>query len=146
MAARSTLPARIRELLAGNERPVTLSASRRLLLGVGVSLQFAVISACAAPLVMAKVSYAPDLRDFYPDAARHIHEQGRGVAHICIDTRGQVASARVSTSTGYPMLDSAMLQLAKAYQFEPATRGGRAVKVCTGLPVKFVLALQPSGR
>lgn len=143
MAARSTLPTRMRELLGENRRPVTLASSRRVLLAVGVALQFAVISGCAAPLVMAKVSYAPDLKDFYPNEARHIHEQGRGVAGICIDRRGEVVAARVSVSTGYPTLDSAMLQLARAYRFQPATRGGRAVKVCTGLPVKFVLAPLP---
>jgi TonB family protein len=140
MAARSTLHVRIRALLGGGERPVTLPRSGKLLLGAGVALLFAVVSACAAPLVMAKVAHAPDLMDYYPVDARHNHQQGRGVAGICIDTHGEVVSARVTSSTGNPMLDSAMIRLAKAYRFQPGTRAGRAVTVCTGLPIKFVLA------
>lgn len=98
-----------------------------------------VIHVAPVPLVMAKVTYAPDVNDYYPDASRRNNEEGRGMAHICIDTRGRVASADVGASTGHPMLDAAMLQIAKAYRFKPATRGGKPVPVCTGLPVRFVL-------
>ncbi|MGH8205155.1 MAG: TonB family protein [Steroidobacteraceae bacterium] len=140
MAARSTLPGRISELLAGNERAVTLPGSRRLLLGLGVALMGALISACAAPLVMAKAIHVPDLKAFYPDAARRIREEGNGAVHLCIDTRGRVTSAEVASSTGHPMLDDAMLKLAKAFRFNPATRAGRPVNECTGMPVKFVLS------
>ncbi len=98
-----------------------------------------VIHVPPAPLVMARVVSAPDVNDYYPDASRRNNEEGRGMAKICIDTRGRVASAAVESSTGHPMLDAAMLQLAKAYRFKPATRAGKPVPVCTALPVKFQL-------
>jgi len=98
-----------------------------------------VIHVPPAPLVMARVVSAPDVNDYYPDASRRNNEEGRGMARICIDTRGRVASASVESSTGHPMLDTAMVQLAKAYRFKPATRAGKPVPVCTGLPVRFQL-------
>lgn len=146
MATRSSLPGRIRQILAANERPVELSTRGKVLLGAGAALFGAVISACASrepfvlqPLVRARVIYAPDLNDFYPDASRRLHEESRGVVDICIDARGGVASAVVRSSTGYATLDAAMLQIAKAYRFKPATRAGKPVRMCTGLPVRFVL-------
>jgi periplasmic protein TonB len=98
-----------------------------------------VIHVPPAPLVMAKVTYAPDVNDYYPDASRRNNEEGRGMAKICINARGRVASASVASSTGHPMLDAAMVQLAKAYRFKPATRAGKPVPVCTSLPVRFEL-------
>ncbi|HEX4049253.1 MAG TPA: energy transducer TonB [Steroidobacteraceae bacterium] len=81
----------------------------------------------------------PDTNDYYPDASRRNNEEGHGIVHICVDTRGRVADAKVSVSTGHPMLDEAAVKLAKAYRFRPATQGGKPVPQCTGLPVRFTL-------
>ncbi len=98
-----------------------------------------VIRAPEAPLVMAKVTYAPDVNDYYPDVSRRNNEEGRGLAHICIDERGRVGTASVASTTGHPMLDDAMVKIAKEYRFKPATRAGKPVALCTSLPIRFVL-------
>lgn len=97
------------------------------------------IHVAPVPTIPPKIVSAPDVNDYYPDASRRNNEEGRGMAKICIDTRGRVASAQVGSSTGHPMLDSAMLQIAKAYRFKPATKGGKPTEYCTGLPIRFVL-------
>lgn len=81
----------------------------------------------------------PSADDYYPDASRRNNEEGHGLVHICVDTRGRVSEARIATSTGHPMLDDAAVKLAKAYRFKPATQGGKPVPQCTSLPVKFAL-------
>jgi bla regulator protein blaR1 len=142
MATRSTLPVRVRQLLTDKEPSLTPSTLRKSLLVLGVVLFAAATAACASrpPLVMARVTYAPDLNDYYPASSRRRHEQGDGLVHICIDKRGRLASAHVAHSTGYATLDVQMIKIAKAFRFDPATRGANPVKVCTGLPVRFVLS------
>jgi len=81
----------------------------------------------------------PDTNDYYPDASRRNNEEGHGVVHICVDTRGRVSEAKIAASTGHPMLDEAAVKLAKAYRFRPATQGGKPITQCTGLPVRFTL-------
>jgi protein TonB len=98
-----------------------------------------VIRAPAAPIQSVRVTYAPDPADYYPDASRRNNEEGRALVHICVDTRGRVTDANVSSSTGHPMLDDAAVKLAKAYRFKPAMQSGHAVSQCTGLPIKFEL-------
>ncbi|HTT07041.1 MAG TPA: TonB family protein [Steroidobacteraceae bacterium] len=107
-----------------------------------------VVKAAPAPIHVAPVPIIPvstkgisepDTNDYYPDASRRNNEEGRGIVHICVDTRGRVSEARIATSTGHPMLDDAAVNLAKAYRFRPATQGGKPVTECTGLPVRFNL-------
>lgn len=98
-----------------------------------------VIHVPPAPIVGVRVTYAPDVNDYYPDASRRNNEEGRTAVRVCVDPRGRVASASVTGSSGHPMLDDAALKLAKAYRFKPATQAGRPVAQCVGLPIKFVL-------
>jgi protein TonB len=81
----------------------------------------------------------PDTNDYYPEASRRNNEEGRGLVHICVDVRGRVTEAQVSSSTGHPLLDEAAVKLAKAYRFRPATQAGKPVPQCTALPVRFTL-------
>lgn len=98
-----------------------------------------VIHAPPAPIVGARITYAPDVNDYYPDASRRNNEEGRSTVRICVDTRGRVATATLASSSGHPMLDDAAVKLAKAYRFKPATQAGKAIEQCVGLPIKFVL-------
>jgi len=92
-----------------------------------------------APVLPPRATYAPDINDYYPDASRRNNEEGRALVHLCIDTRGRVASAEVGATSGHPMLDDAAVRLAKAYRFKPATQRGKPVQFCTNMPIKFVL-------
>lgn len=93
------------------------------------------------PVIGVKVAYAPDTADYYPAQSRRNNEEGRAIVHICVDTRGRVATAAVESSSGHALLDDAAVKLAKAYRFKPATQDGKPVEQCTGLPVKFVLTM-----
>ncbi|HWG77786.1 MAG TPA: M56 family metallopeptidase [Steroidobacteraceae bacterium] len=151
MARRSTLPVRIRRLLAGEGWSGQVPMRRKVLLAAAVALVSG-ISACtggqplraSAPLVMPTMIDSPDLKDFYPDVARRNHEQGVGIARVCLDTHGDVTFAGVQSSSGNASMDAAMVRLAEAYHFKPATRGGKPVGMCTLLPVRFKLAAPQS--
>jgi protein TonB len=103
----------------------------------------AIYVAPPAPIIPAKIAYAPETADYYPAQSRRNNEEGRTIVHVCIDERGKVASAEVDSSggSGHALLDDAAVRLAKAYRFKPATQGGKPVQQCTGLPVKFVLTM-----
>jgi len=97
------------------------------------------IRVAPVPIVGARVTYAPDVQDYYPDASRRNNEEGRVLVHLCVDPRGRVGTADVATTSGHPGLDEAALKYAKALRFKAATQGGKPVQSCTSLPVKFVL-------
>jgi protein TonB len=86
-----------------------------------------------------KVTYQPDVTQYYPDSSRRAGEEGRVTVKVCVDTSGKVASTDVITSSGHPDLDAAALKVAHAYRFKPATSEGKPVEVCPSLPVKFEL-------
>jgi protein TonB len=90
-------------------------------------------------VIPAKVTYAPDVQDYYPDASRRNNEEGRVLVHMCLDTRGRVGATNVAATSGHPALDAAALKLAQAYRFKPATQGGKPVPTCLALPVRFQL-------
>ncbi|HTT04920.1 MAG TPA: energy transducer TonB, partial [Steroidobacteraceae bacterium] len=97
------------------------------------------IHVAPVPKVQPRPTFIPDVNDYYPDSSRRNNEEGRALVNVCVDTRGRVATVKVSSSTGHPMLDEAALKVAKAFRFKPATQGGKPVDDCVSLPVKFVL-------
>jgi protein TonB len=98
-----------------------------------------VVHAAPVPIVPVKVTYSPNVDDYYPESSRRNNEEGRVMVHICVNVKGRVETANVETSSGHQLLDQAGLQVAKAFRFKPATRAGKPVEQCTLLPVKFVL-------
>ena len=92
-----------------------------------------------APIVYPRVTSAPDVQDYYPDASRRNNEEGRVMVHVCVDTRGRVGNVDVAATSGHPALDEAALKYAKAMRFKAATQGGKPIDNCVSLPVKFVL-------
>jgi protein TonB len=91
-----------------------------------------------APTKLA-VTFAPDVRDYYPDSARRDGQEGRVQVKICISTGGKVESAEVANSSGFPSLDEAAMKVGRAMRFKPPTQEGKPVSACTMLPVKFEL-------
>ena len=98
-----------------------------------------VVHVAPVPIIPVKITYQPDVNDYYPEASRRNNEEGRVMVHICVNVKGRVATAAVQTSSGHQLLDQAGVQVAKAFRFKPATRAGKPVEQCTLLPVKFVL-------
>jgi periplasmic protein TonB len=86
-----------------------------------------------------KVTFAPDVQDYYPEVSRRNGEEGRAVVKVCVNVAGKIDSIEISNTTGHPLLDEAALKVAKAMKFKPATSEGKPVVSCPTLPVKFVL-------
>jgi periplasmic protein TonB len=87
--------------------------------------------------VMAKPTYVPDTRDFYPSVSINLKEEGNVKVHLCVGTNGRVAEASVAEASKYPRLDEAAVKLAKQMRFKPGTEDGKVVEQCFVLPVKF---------
>ena len=84
----------------------------------------------------------PSTDEYYPDASRRLGEQGTAFVKLCIGAGGRiVGDPQIQRSSGSSRLDQAALRYAKATSghFDPETRGGQAVTVCTALPIKFQL-------
>src|SRR5579863_1762689 len=86
-----------------------------------------------------KVTYQPDVQDYYPEVSRRNNEEGRPVVKICVNAAGKIDSVEITTPSGHPLLDDAALKVAKLMKFKPATSEGKPVTSCPTLPVKFVL-------
>ena len=91
------------------------------------------------PGTSVKVTFSPDVQEYYPEVSRRNGEEGRAVVKVCVNAAGKIDSVEVATGTGHPLLDEAALKVARAMKFKPATSEGKAVLSCPTLPVKFVL-------
>jgi periplasmic protein TonB len=91
------------------------------------------------PGTSVKVTFAPDVQDYYPEVSRRNGEEGRAVVKVCVNVAGKIDSIEIANTTGHPLLDEAALKVAKAMRFKPATSEGKPVVSCPTLPVKFVL-------
>jgi protein TonB len=84
----------------------------------------------------------PQPDSYYPDAARRLSEQGTALVKLCIGAGGRVVGQpTIEKSSGSPRLDRAAIRYARATSghFQPETRNGVPVTVCTALPIKFQL-------
>jgi protein TonB len=84
----------------------------------------------------------PPTDDYYPDASRRLGEQGTALVKLCIGAGGRViGEPAIQKSSGSSRLDQAALRYAKATSghFDPETRNGQPVTVCTALPIRFQL-------
>jgi protein TonB len=91
------------------------------------------------PGTPAKVTYSPDVSQYYPDSERRAGHEGRTTIKVCIDAAGKVQSADVTQTSNFAPLDDAAQKVAKAMKFKPATSEGKPVATCVSLPVKFEL-------
>lgn len=84
----------------------------------------------------------PPTDDYYPDASRRLGEQGTALVKLCIGAGGRVVGQpTIERSSGSSRLDQAAVRYAQATSghFDPETRDGVPVTVCTALPIKFQL-------
>ncbi len=82
----------------------------------------------------------PAAAAFYPQSAQRLGEQGTAIVDVCVGPNGRLTSTpRLVRSSGSPRLDRAALRYARATSghWRTATRGARAVRACTDLPVRF---------
>lgn len=75
----------------------------------------------------------------YPALARRMGEEGEGVLRVELSEDGQIASVRVSTSSGFRRLDQAALAAIKNWRCNAAQRDGQPVRAVAIQPFKFSL-------
>jgi TonB family protein len=72
---------------------------------------------------------------FYPEAARAKHERGYCVVHTIVDPTGAVRDARITRSTGSPILDKACLDAVTPARFTPELQNGVPVEDTTDISI-----------
>ncbi|CAB3783036.1 energy transducer TonB [Pararobbsia alpina] len=75
----------------------------------------------------------------YPMLSKRRGETGTAVIAITVDTQGVVRSASLRTSSGFPRLDDAALQAARARSCQPYVENGTPVVATALLPFAFHL-------
>lgn len=63
----------------------------------------------------------------YPEAARLRGQQGSVGVRLRIDADGTVLRVEIVESSGYPLLDQAVVEALRRWRFAPAMQGGHAV-------------------
>jgi protein TonB len=101
--------------------------------GEGVVVQDVPVLREAMPLY--RINPAPK----YPGIARRRGYKGTVVLDVLVDRKGRVGDLRVSTSSGYKILDRAALTSVKGWVFEPGMRGDQKVEMWVRVPVRFQL-------
>lgn len=79
------------------------------------------------------------IQPHYPYSARVRGEAGRVLVHLRVTRQGEVESAAVNSSSGFPSLDESALASARKARFKPAERNGQAVPADMDLQFEFRL-------
>jgi protein TonB len=75
----------------------------------------------------------------YPQLARRRGLQGTVMLMVLVNRSGKVNDVRVFTSSGHRILDKSAVASVRKWQFEPATRGGKPVRMWVRVPIRFEL-------
>jgi len=79
------------------------------------------------------------IRPHYPKGSRQRGEQGDVTVELRVGTDGHVLEVKIVKSSGFPELDAAAEQAAKAARFEPARSGNTPVESAARLTLTFRL-------
>lgn len=77
------------------------------------------------------------LADNYPPLLRDAGIGGETLMWVHIDETGVVKRSQVHTSSGYPALDSAAVQVTRSMAFAPAQDEGKPIPVWIAIPIVF---------
>jgi periplasmic protein TonB len=101
----------------------------------------AVEAPAAAPIIAPSPvgAAAGNPKPEYPISARRRHLEGRLVLRVDVTDSGSASSVAVAVSSGHSVLDEAALNAVRAWRFNPATRGGKAIPGVTYVPIQFRL-------
>jgi periplasmic protein TonB len=75
----------------------------------------------------------------YPPVSRRLSEQGSALVRYVISETGEVTSANIERSSGFPRLDEAATQCVKDWRFKPATQGGRPIATTNQANITYKL-------
>lgn len=75
----------------------------------------------------------------YPEVLRRRQIEGRVMLKVVISPQGLVEAVSVEKSSGEPLLDASAITAIRAWRFEPARQGTRAVQFEVRLPINFTI-------
>lgn len=90
-------------------------------------------------LFLAKPMYRKNPPPHYPKRARRKGYEGTVILEVQVDENGAVNDIKVSTSSGYKLLDESAVSSVYKWAFEPGTKGGFAAKMWVRVPIRFKL-------
>jgi TonB family protein len=74
-------------------------------------------------------------KEFYPESGKAGHPKGYCVVHLVVDPSGAVRDARITHSTGSPILDKACLAAIAPARFTPELQNGLPVGDATDIAI-----------
>jgi periplasmic protein TonB len=79
--------------------------------------------------------------DYYPSQAQRLQQTGSANVKFCVGPEGKIdpTSFEVTSSSGYPELDTAAGKCISAGKFKPGTVEGKPVRSCKTLKITFKL-------
>jgi protein TonB len=90
--------------------------------------------------VQTTLAYVDAPPPIYPIQARRMHQQGRVLLRVLVDTQGRPQQVLVQSSSGHRLLDrTAREQVLRHWRFRPAEVDGRRVRAWALVPVDFNL-------
>ncbi len=88
----------------------------------------------------AKPGYLRNPHPSYPEAARRARQEGLVQLRVRVDASGRVASATITSSSGFPQLDERALSTVRdRWSFNPARIAGVAIASEVIIPIRFSL-------
>lgn len=82
---------------------------------------------------------ATETEKWYPRQAKRYGDQGTVLLHVTVSPAGRAEKVELKKGSGYPLLDTAAIDLAKSITYRPATLDGKPVSDSFNLPVTFQL-------
>lgn len=73
----------------------------------------------------------------YPYLSRQLHEQGRVLLSVLIDSDGRARTVALRQSSGFERLDSAAIEAVRRWRFLPARQGDAPVPESVIIPIDF---------
>ena len=91
------------------------------------------------PALLNTTRIAMLLQRLYPPNLTRERRGGEAVLWLWLDESGRVVRGRVSSSSGYPALDSIALIVSDSMRFRPARNRQAGVRVIVRIPVVFTV-------
>ena len=83
--------------------------------------------------------FQPDVETFYPALSKRLEEQGQVVIKLTINEKGEVDDVLLVSSSSFPRLDRAAVEMGKQYKFKPYLVNGVPAKLETQYAINFNL-------
>ncbi len=95
--------------------------------------------AIAGAIVDAEPDYLSNPPPVYPQEARDHNQEGVVVLDVIVSTEGTSETIKISSGSGYYLLDEAAREAVQHYRFRPATLEGIKVRSHVRVPIRFRL-------